>query len=193
MPIKYIWSSKTGHASIYSTTGDLHKFAVAIQERKLLSEGAWNKIFTDYGSHWGYGWSVSPQDGYKRHQINGRSPGFSSYFGIYPNENLIVIMLSNIYISLPYFVGPSIAAIAMGENYEQLNLSTDPMATQFANEVIGSYRFEDFYRPGGAVKISFKDGILYSDGNALIPVKEGQPNNKIYSPALLVYPTISKK
>jgi CubicO group peptidase (beta-lactamase class C family) len=53
------WSSKTGHASIYSTTSDLQKFTQAALDGKLLSKESWNKIFTDYGDNVGYGWFIT--------------------------------------------------------------------------------------------------------------------------------------
>ncbi len=166
---KIHWSSKTGHASIYSTVEDLNKFGYAILNKELLSEASWKIAFTDYGENWGYGGSISLQQGHKRIQINGRSPGFSSYFGIYPSENLVVVMLSNIYISLPYFVGPGIASIVLEEDYEQLNLSTAPISEEYGKTISGTYKFKEFYRPGGKVRVSYNNGILYSDGSALIP------------------------
>ncbi len=165
------WSVKTGHASIYSTVGDMRKFAEAVLNKELLSEKSWRAILTDYGENAGYGWFLNPQKDHKRFQMNGRSPGFSSYFGIYPDDDLIVIMLSNRYVSLPFFVGPELAAAALGEEYEILNLSVEDVDRDLAKQISGHYKMgTDFYRPKGTVKIKYSNGKMYSGKYPLIPV-----------------------
>ncbi len=165
------WSVKTGHASVYSTVGDLKKFAEAVLENKLLSESSWEAILTDYGSSVGYGWFLNPQGDHKRYQMNGRSPGFSTYFGIYPDENLVVIMLSNRYVSLPFFVGPELASAALGDAYEVLKLSIQDVDPKLANRITGRYKMgSDFYRPNGVVTIKYRNGKMYSGSYPLIPV-----------------------
>ena len=81
-------------------------------------------------------------------------------------------MLGNIYNSLPYFVGPKLASLVSGEPYEKLNLTTRRISKEYAQNVIGTYQFGDFYRPNGSVKITLKEGILRSDGAAMIPVED---------------------
>lgn len=61
--VKINWSSKTGHASIYSTVGDLNKFGVAILNNKILTQDSWKRIFTDYGNQVGYGYFIRPHLG----------------------------------------------------------------------------------------------------------------------------------
>lgn len=168
---KIHWSVKTGHASIYSTVEDMQKFADAVLNKELLSQESWNAILTNHGDNAGYGWFLNPQKNHKRYQMNGRSPGFSSYFGIYPDDDLIVIMLSNRYISLPYFVGPELAAASLGDTYESLKLTTQDVDKNFAKRITGNYKMgPDFYRPNGTVKIKYKNGKMYSGSFPLIPV-----------------------
>ncbi len=165
------WSVKTGHASIYSTVDDLARFAQAVLNRKLLSRQAWEQTLTDYGSHAGYGWFLNAHNNHTRYQVNGRSPGFASYFGIYPDDDLVVIMLSNRYVSLPYFVGPELAAAALGDSFEVLNLSIDNIPKELAKKYTGHYSMgANFYRPHGTVKIRYRNGRLYSGAYPLIPV-----------------------
>ncbi|NNF36677.1 MAG: serine hydrolase [Saprospiraceae bacterium] len=168
------WSSKTGHASIYSTAEDFVKWGRAALNRDLLSDESWGLIFKDHGDGVGYGWFISPHDGHERYQMNGRSPGYSSYFAIYPEEDLIVSMLSNIYVSLPRITGPLIASIYFDEAYEPIDIVNEQLSEEQVEEVLGFYQFgEDFYAPNGSDSIYLENGGLYGNWGGLIPVKEG--------------------
>ena len=172
---KIHWSVKTGHASIYSTVEDMRKFADAVLNKELLSKESWDAILTNHGNGVGYGWFLSPQEDHKRFQMNGRSPGFSSYFGIYPDDDLIVIMLSNRYVSLPFFIGPKLAAAVLGDTYESLKLTTQEVDKSFAKRITGHYKMgPHFYRPNGTVKIKYKNGKVYSGSYPLIPVLDDE-------------------
>ena len=168
------WTSKTGHASIYSTAGDLIRWGQAVLNNELISESSWDFILKDHGGHVGYGWFISPHDGYDRIQMNGRSPGFSSYIAVYPDEDLIVTMLSNVYVSLPRVIGPEIALMFLGEKWESLNLSDLEMTESQAEDIIGDYQFgPEFYNPNGKVRIWLQDGGIHGDWGGLIPIDEG--------------------
>ncbi len=167
------WSTKIGHASIYSNAEDLEKFAQAMMHNTLLSADSWKKMTNSYyGTSLGYGISNKPQGNHVRYYRSGGSPGFSSYFAVYPGEGLIVIMFSNIHIHVPYFNVPKIASIVFGEPYEQLNLVNPRYVNNdLAQKLLGTFQFdENFYNPNGTVTISFKDGMLLSDGAPMIPV-----------------------
>jgi CubicO group peptidase (beta-lactamase class C family) len=174
------WTSKTGHGSIYSTTEDLNKFANAILSGKILSKQSWQKIFTDYGDNVGYGWFISDHLDKKRVQMNGRSPGFSSYFGIYPDEKFVVIILSNNDISLPSPLGKQVAALMFNKPYTKTNLSVANVSKEQAQRLIGKYKFDEkFYRPDFELEVLFNNGKLSTTWGALIPVDEGkQPFKK---------------
>ncbi|NAS12882.1 serine hydrolase domain-containing protein [Poritiphilus flavus] len=169
---KIHWSTKIGHASIYSTVNDLYKFGQAIIHNRLLSVDSWKTITSSYyDTSLGYGISANRRDGRLRYYRSGSTPGFSSYFLVYPEEDLSIIMLSNIKIHIPYFNVPKIAAIVFGEQYEQLNL-VNPTAVGYdlAQKLKGVYQFdENFYNPNGTVSISYENDMLLSDGAPLIP------------------------
>ncbi|MDB5232264.1 MAG: hypothetical protein JWN76_3069 [Chitinophagaceae bacterium] len=169
------WSSKTGHGSIYSTAEDLNKFATAIFNNSLLSKQSWEKIFTDYGNNVGYAWFIREHLNKRRLQMNGRSVGFSSYFGIYPDDKLAVIVLSNNYISLPPEIGKQLAAIVFRKPFTKTNITTAKLSPEQGNHFTGKYKFDDkFYIKNFEMGISFKDGNLSCTWGALIPVDEGK-------------------
>ncbi len=171
------WTSKTGHGSEYATAEDLNKFAYAILDNKILSQESWQIIFTDYGDRVGYGWFIRDHLDKKRYQMNGRSPGFSSYFGIYPEDKLVVIVLSNNYISLPYDLGQQLAALVNKMPYTKTNLSAAKLDPKQANRLTGKYKFDEkFYVPNAELEVTFEEGLLSSTWGALIPVDEGKAN-----------------
>jgi len=175
------WSSKTGHASIYSTIGDLQKFTQAALDNKLLTKELWQKVFTDYGENVGYGWFITKHLNRVRFQMNGRAPGYSSYLGIYPQENLTVIMLSNNYVSLPADIGKSIGALVLNEPFERLNLTNKTIDAFFAKKLTGIYKFDEkFYRPNYELEITYKDGNITSAWGGLIPIDKGDKKIKEY-------------
>jgi CubicO group peptidase (beta-lactamase class C family) len=175
------WSSKTGHASIYSTTADLQMFTQAALEGKFLTKESWNKIFTDYGDNVGYGWFITKHLNRDRYQMNGRAPGFSSYVGIYPTENLTVIILSNSYVSLPADVGKSVAALILNEPFQPLNLTDKKLPADFAKKLAGTYKFDDkFYVPNAELEVKLENGNLLSTWGGLIPIDKGDKNFKEY-------------
>ena len=169
------WTSKTGHGSIYSTAEDLGKFANAILHNQLLTKESWDKIFTDYGNQVGYAWFIRPHLDKKRFQMNGRSPGFSSYIGIYPDDKLVVVMLSNNYIALPADLGREVAALALNKSATYTKLSLDKITATDASHIIGKYKFDDkFYVPNHLMDVRYKDGGLISDWGSFIPVNDGK-------------------
>ena len=173
------WSSKTGHGSIYSTTSDLQKFTQAVLDNKLLRKESWNKIFTNYGDNVGYGWFITKHLNRDRFQMNGRAPGFSSYVGIYPKEDLTVIVLSNNYVSLPADVGKWLAALVLNEPFEKLNLTNKTVSADYAKKITGTYKFDkSFYVPDAELKVKYENGNLVSDWGGLIPIDKGDKNFK---------------
>ncbi len=168
------WSSKTGHASIYSTSEDLLKFAQAILDNELLSRESWSQTLSNHGDNVGYGWFIRPQFNQTCYQMNGRSPGYSSYFGIYPESDLVVVMLSNMYVSLPRTIGEQIAGIALEKDIDPLRLINQKLNEPDVSELLGTYQFgPDFYNPNGKASFNLIKGELIGDWGGLIPVDDG--------------------
>ena len=108
------WTVKTGNGSLYSTVEDMYKWDRALHEGKLLKPGTLKQIFKNHLSGTGYGWFNLPHLNRARVYINGRSPGFSSYHVRYIEGEITIIILNNMYNSLPTPMGKDIAAIVFG-------------------------------------------------------------------------------
>ncbi|WP_425236988.1 serine hydrolase domain-containing protein [Ulvibacterium sp.] len=80
----------------FSTVGDLHKFAMALVNEKLVSKGSLDLLWTDY-SHAGYGYGFAIRQS-PSGQVVGHSggfPGLNSNLDIFLDQGYIVVVLSN--------------------------------------------------------------------------------------------------
>jgi len=163
------WTIKTGNGSLYSTVEDLAKFDRALPSEKLLTKAAKEKMFTPNLSEVGYGWYLKPHLKRKRTYITGRSPGFSTYFGRYPDDEVCIIVLSNSYISSTKEIGESIASILFHEPYVKRILKDDSFDSEKIKQFIGSYQFgADFFRPNFKLEITEDHGKLHCSFGDLI-------------------------
>ncbi len=165
------WSSKTGNGSIATTVHDLLLWDQALYGEKVLSAKAKTKMFTPYvGS--GYGWYLRKRFEKNSIYMNGRSPGFCSHLGRYPDEKLTVIVLENNYVATANPIGIDLAGIYFNQPVESPDLKLSKTKPEDAKEIIGKYRFgSDFYRPDYLMTVTEKDGFLFTDWGELIPGK----------------------
>ena len=89
----------TAAGGAYSTTEDLFKFAVALQNETLISREtldlATSKHTAMGDAGYGYGFGIFGEGESFFYGHNGGAPGMSSWLSIYPNNGYIVIVLSN--------------------------------------------------------------------------------------------------
>jgi CubicO group peptidase (beta-lactamase class C family) len=84
----------------FSTVGDLHKFAIALTEYKLLSKELTEEAYsekTDYNSAfcYGYGFSVSGEPNNRIVGHGGAYLGVDARLDIYLDKGFIVVILAN--------------------------------------------------------------------------------------------------
>lgn len=73
---------------------DLHKFAIALTQGKLVSKSSLKLFWTDhYNSMYGYGVDKIKDEKVVGH--NGGFPGLNSKFDIFLDQGYIVIVMSN--------------------------------------------------------------------------------------------------
>jgi CubicO group peptidase (beta-lactamase class C family) len=87
---------------MYSTVGDLYLWDQALYTDKLIPKDLRDKMFTPYammtdGSGWGYGygWYIGELANRRMVGHSGRIEGFSSLNTYYPDDKVVVIVLSN--------------------------------------------------------------------------------------------------
>ncbi|MEO5501481.1 MAG: serine hydrolase domain-containing protein [Ginsengibacter sp.] len=87
--------------AMVSTVEDLHKWMKALMENKVVSPASVQKMTTPYMNHYGFGLGMDSLFKHKRIGHSGGIPGFVSYLGYYPDDDLYTIVLSNDGISSP--------------------------------------------------------------------------------------------
>jgi CubicO group peptidase (beta-lactamase class C family) len=91
------WDSTVSYAAgaIFSTTGDIYKWAKAIANKKILSGDSWKAALMPHLQHYGYGWFIDSLYGHKTIAHGGGLPGFTAYLCYYPDEGITIILLNN--------------------------------------------------------------------------------------------------
>lgn len=79
-----------------SNADDLLRFEEALHAGKLVSPASVRAMFTDYGHNYGFGSFVEKREGHRLWDHGGNLPGFSSAFEQYPDDGLVVIVLTNV-------------------------------------------------------------------------------------------------
>jgi len=149
--------------AIYSTTGDLYKFAEAIASNKILSPQTWEVAFKQRINHYGYGWKIDNLFGRDYIEHDGGYPGFMSDFIYYPNEDITIIILNNF-----GNYGQNVWASAMGIScilfhlpYDLWQLRTEQkVGENILKQYVGRYKLN---KKIGLV-FTYKNGQLYMKG-----------------------------
>jgi CubicO group peptidase (beta-lactamase class C family) len=81
--------------SLYSTVQDLYKWDRALYTDKVLSKGSRERMFTPVMENYGYGWMLGPMANHKQIGHGGGIFGFTTYIARFPNDDAVVIVLSN--------------------------------------------------------------------------------------------------
>ncbi len=91
------WDSTVTYAAggIWSTTGDMYKWAQAIANKKILSAESWKAMLTPHLEKYGYGVFIDSLFGKKTISHGGGIPGFIAYLCYYPDEDITIILLNN--------------------------------------------------------------------------------------------------
>lgn len=80
----------------FSTVRDLHKFAIALTQGKLVSMSSLKLLWTDYyNSNYGYGFGVRILNNEKIVGHNGGFPGLNSELDIFLDQGYIIVVMSN--------------------------------------------------------------------------------------------------
>jgi CubicO group peptidase (beta-lactamase class C family) len=105
---------------LYSTVGDLYLWDQALYTDKLIPRGFRARMLTSYatvpdggGFGYGYGWFIGEIADRRAIYHHGRIEGFTSLNLFYPDDKVIVIVLSNQWFMDPYRIGVQLANIVL--------------------------------------------------------------------------------
>ncbi len=141
--------------SLYSTVDDLLKWDQALYAGRPLTAASLKAMFTDYGHHYGFGWSIDQKWGHDRIWHNGGINGFVSSFQRYPKDGVTAVVLSNETAGAPDKLAADLAGLCLGAQVYPTTLALSPQAlSAFA----GYY----FAPPSTVTRMEERDGTLVS-------------------------------
>jgi len=152
-----------GNGGIFSTTGDLYKWYLALRGDKVLSAAVKTKLFTPALNNYAYGWDVSKTPMGLLITHNGASDnGFNADFGFFPEKNTVGIVLSNAGSFMDTRIHSSIILDTLGRMLAGETV-IKPTKSKFAKldaaaltKLSGKYRLEN----GDEFRVSTFDGRL---------------------------------
>jgi len=81
--------------AMVSTVEDLYQWTKALHNNQVLSAASTQKMITPYKNKYGYGIGIDSLHTHKRVSHSGGIPGFVSYLGYFPDDDLCVVVISN--------------------------------------------------------------------------------------------------
>ncbi|MBE9914159.1 beta-lactamase family protein [Paenibacillus donghaensis] len=121
IPTEYVdMSLHAGAGGMYSTVEDLYLWDRALSKDGILTQQQWERLFGEDTSPFGsYGWVVTEQfinnKSRKRVWHNGTMNGFYAEFNRYVDEDITIIVLSNVNLTPVDVICERLAKIVMGE------------------------------------------------------------------------------
>lgn len=111
-----------GAGTFYTTIDDLLAWNSTLNSDRLLSVSARAKLFTAVRNEYAYGWWIQTKAKHKVQWHGGNVSGFVSHIARYPENQLFIAILSNVWSnpdrSQIRAMATELAAIALGEEYE---------------------------------------------------------------------------
>lgn len=90
------WVDAAYGGGIYSTTDDMFKYGRSFFSESILSKTTRDSVFKSFLNNYGLGWFIikSKTDTFYMH--GGGAPGFALTFTVYPKEQIIIFIASNL-------------------------------------------------------------------------------------------------
>jgi CubicO group peptidase (beta-lactamase class C family) len=141
------WDSTVTYAAgaIFSTTGDMFKWAKAVANREILSAASWKAAFTPFLGHYGYGWIIDTLYDERSVSHGGGLPGYMADFTYYPDRDVIIILLNNEgdYGEGLTDINAALSAILFQRPYELMQMRTEvKLADSVLKKYTGEYVFD---------------------------------------------------
>jgi CubicO group peptidase (beta-lactamase class C family) len=156
--------------SLYSTVRDLYRWDRALNTEKVLSKKSLDRMFTPVKNDYAYGWFVTHTKDRTRVTHGGGINGFATMITRYPDQDTVIIVLSNVENGDPDGVAGRFANVLFGEPvafpWDRKEVSVDP---KLLDRYTGTYDL-------GAIKID----VTAEDGKLFIH-PTGQPKMQLFA------------
>ncbi len=151
--------------SLYSTVDDLLAWELALQGGKVIKPASLKAMFTDYGAKYGFGQAISALGTHRLWTHSGGINGFATVLGRYPDDDLTVIVLSNVQEAPVGKIGAELAALYLGVT---IPAKAAPTIVKLESSVLA--RYEGRYRLSPAMTLT-----VVAEGDHLVVQVTGQP------------------
>lgn len=129
--------------AICSTTGDLLKFHQALQSGKILSLASQNKAYTTLTHNYGYGWIVDSSFGRRLLSHSGGINGFRSNFAQVTEDDICIVMLSNMEVNGLHKITQKALAILYDQPYNVPSKKNPVhLSEAILTKYVGAYEIE---------------------------------------------------
>jgi CubicO group peptidase (beta-lactamase class C family) len=166
-----------GNGSLYSTADDLYRWAEATRGDAPVH---WSRLAYPYG------WGKRTRFGRDSVEQSGRiAIGYVAYLAVYPKDDVVIVVLSNIQAAVAEQMGIDLAALVFGGHYDV------PKKRPAANESeLSPYAGRYDFGGGFAVTVKAENGGLWVAGpdGAFLVLDEEQPPVFFFRP---LYVTIT--
>ncbi len=163
--------------AMVSTVDDLYLWTKALHNYQVLSAASTQKMLTPYKENYGYGIGIDSLKTHKRVSHNGGIPGFASYLGYFPDDDICVVVISNNG-SNSTSVGTALASIMFNLTVQ---IPYTPKEIKIDTAILNNYVGK--YIATGPIKIINMNGKLYRhrDGSPDIELKPESKTRFFYA------------
>lgn len=143
--------------ALYGSVRDLYAWHQALEKGALLTAASWKQVYTPFLSKYGFGWSIDSLFGRPVVQHNGGIFGYTSVIKRFPQDDVVVIVLSNNSSPKVEEMGNNLAALVFGQ---PVQWPKEKVAVHLPEEKLKPYVGDYELMPGFVVAIRLRDGVL---------------------------------
>lgn len=151
--------------ALHSTVDDLLAWELALQGGKVIEPASLKAMFTDYGAKYGFGQAIGSLGSHRLWSHGGGINGFATLLSRYPDDDLTVIVLSNIQEAPVGKIRAELAALYLGVT---IPAKTTPAIVKLEPSTLT--RYEGRYRISPAMTLT-----VAAEGDHLVVQATGQP------------------
>jgi D-alanyl-D-alanine carboxypeptidase len=158
-----------GNGSLYSTVDDLYRWGEATRSDALVH---WSRLAYPYG------WGKRNRFGRDGLEQSGRiSIGYVAYLAIYPKDDVVVVVLSNIQAAVAEQMGIDLAAMVFGERYVIPKRRPGALTDRRSDAALASYAGRYDFGNGFVITVKAEDEGLWIAGpdGAFLVLDQEQP------------------
>ncbi|HJW17396.1 MAG TPA: serine hydrolase [Flavisolibacter sp.] len=155
--------------SLYGSVKDLYAWHQALEKHALLSAASWQKVYTPFQSKYAMGWGIDSAYGKLVTQHGGGIFGYTSMIRRFPEDDVVVIVLSNNSSQYVGEIANNLSAIIFRQPIEW---PKEHKFVKVAEEKLKAYVGEYEVGPNFILKISVDNGMLQAEPT-------GQPKTEL--------------